>query len=420
MPLRTRPPTGLSSWPLILVDGLPKMGKSCLCYEFSASPLVGDTFVFQIGERAADEYGPLGRYQIVDDLDGTWADFYDQLVQATLMPRTDPDRPNVIVVDSGSEAWSGLRDWVDSRARNSDAARAILKKDPDAAITRGQNLWNDANDRWAHMLKLLAAWDGIAIITARGDEVTAYENGQPAANGRKAYRADVHNYTPSVCTAIVSLRDYRQPRLTALTKLGFEMPASGYVDLPRDGALEHLVFEILGLSVENRQRSHVVGVAGTGGYLTAATKVQLIQNFKDRGFSDIDAKAAAIEVWHGHYPPGTEVDAVPQSVWDQMLADIEARVSAPPAEGPSPAPEPAPAATPEADPGEAEPEAVEAPGEADEQSAPSDDPVEAARAFAKAHGGDPDAGEGFTYDEDDTADDIPDDDEDESDAEGGA
>lgn len=405
MPLRTRQPSGLCSWPLIIVDGLPKMGKTGLCCEFTASPLVGESFVFQIGERAADEYAPLGRFHIVDDLDGTWADFYDQLVQATLVPRPDPERPNVIIVDSGTEAWSGLRDWVDSRARNSEAARAILRKDPDAAITRGQNLWNDANDRWSHMLKLLAHWDGIAIITARGDEVTAYENGQPAPNGRREYRADVQKDTPSVATAIVSLRDYRQPRLTALTKLGFEMPATGFVDLPREGALEHLVFEIMGLSVENRQASHLVGTGGTGGYLSGATKSHLIKNFADRGYNEADAKAAAIEVWHRHYPPGVEVDAVPQSVWDRMLADIADIADQPPAapaERPSPAPNRPPAATPAPAPPAAEPDADTPP-----TAATSDAKAEAA-AFVAAHGGDPDGPEadpetvpGFSYDDDD-------------------
>lgn len=411
MTLRTRRPTGLSPWPMILVDGFPKTGKTGLLCEFSASEFVGDTFIFQIGERAADEYRDLGPFHIVDDLDGTWADFYDQVVQATLMPRSDPDRPNVIAVDSGTECWSGLRDWVDTRARNSEAARALLTRDPDATVVRGQNLWNDANDRWVHLLKLLATWDGIAVLTARGDEVTAYENGQPAPNNRREYRADIQKDTTSRCTAVVSLRDYRQPRLTALTKLGFEMPDKGYLELPRDATLEHLVFDIMDLSVENRQASRIVGTGASGGYLSGATKKHLIKNFADRGYSEADARAAAIEVWHLHYPPDTEVDSVPQTVWDRMLADIERITAAPPTpEAPAQAPDPAPAPTPAPEADEAPAEAATAPSKP--SAPPATDAKAEARQFAVKHGGDPDQGDAFTYDaDDDTTDDVPEDDE---------
>jgi len=73
MALKTRKPTGLSAWPMILVDGIPKAGKSCMSYELSASDKVGRTFVFAIGERSVDEYQSLGPYEIVDLTDGTWA-----------------------------------------------------------------------------------------------------------------------------------------------------------------------------------------------------------------------------------------------------------------------------------------------------------------------------------------------------------
>ena len=68
-------PTGATSWPLILVAGAPKTGKSYTVAELTGSDLIGETFWIEFGEPTAEEYGqvPGARY-ILAEHDGTFND----------------------------------------------------------------------------------------------------------------------------------------------------------------------------------------------------------------------------------------------------------------------------------------------------------------------------------------------------------
>ena len=57
MTLTTRKPTGLPAWPILLIAGVPKAGKSYACAAASASPLVGRTLWVPVGEDDPDELG---------------------------------------------------------------------------------------------------------------------------------------------------------------------------------------------------------------------------------------------------------------------------------------------------------------------------------------------------------------------------
>ena len=74
MTLKTRKPTGAVPWPLVLIEGEEKAGKTWACAEFTASPKVGRCFWIDLGEGAADEYGaiPGADYEVVEH-DGGWA-----------------------------------------------------------------------------------------------------------------------------------------------------------------------------------------------------------------------------------------------------------------------------------------------------------------------------------------------------------
>lgn len=398
MPLNVRTPTGKAAPPMILLDGPEKVGKSCTAYELSASPRVGDTFVFPILERSADEYRDLGPYQIVDT-DGTWAGFTDQLVEATKMPM-NPAKPNVIILDTGTALWAGLSKHVDQRSRNSAKNRKLLAEDPDADIDSAQNLWNDAKARWSHMLDILAGWGGISVIVARGDEVTAYKDGQMVRNGPLVYRAQIEKSTPFRTTANVRIATYRDVRLVGLTKLGVELPPGG-LELPSEGALDHLVFDIMGVSADTQAIIPLVGARGGIGYPAGSTKVFLVQEFKNAGFDENDAKTHAAAVWDARY--GTaKIDEVPNSVVEEFRAAIAAKVESLRAAAQTAAP--APTAPPAADPAptgsqaDDSPETADAgePGEAQAPEPPgkyppgAPDPVAAARAFVAAQGGNPD------------------------------
>src|SRR5690606_23124247 len=82
MAIKTRKPTGAVPWPLILLEGGEKAGKSWACAELSASEKVGQTYWLDLSEGAADEYGavPGARYLVVEH-NGTWQDIVGQVAE---------------------------------------------------------------------------------------------------------------------------------------------------------------------------------------------------------------------------------------------------------------------------------------------------------------------------------------------------
>lgn len=241
--LRTRRPTGAVSFPLVLVEGEEKAGKSYTLASFSNSPRVGRTFVVELGEHRLDEYASLGRFELLEH-NGTFGEVYDQLRLAAQVP-SDPERPNVIGLDTGTALWAILCDWTDVRARNSKKGRAALENDPDAEVVKGMNLWNDAKARWRRVVDLLVAYPGVAVITARGKDVAVIgANGEPVP-GQREWKVEAEKSLPSDATAWVRVRRDSPPILLACASLHVEVPRNGLA-LPREATLEHLVFDVLG------------------------------------------------------------------------------------------------------------------------------------------------------------------------------
>ena len=65
--LRTRRPSGKPSWPIVLIAGAEKAGKSWACAAASGSDLIGRTLWIGLGEDDPDEYANLY-------LAGDWTD----------------------------------------------------------------------------------------------------------------------------------------------------------------------------------------------------------------------------------------------------------------------------------------------------------------------------------------------------------
>lgn len=194
MNLKTRQPTGKVAWPLILVEGQEKAGKSWACAELSASEKVGQTYWIDLGEGAADEYGaiPGTRYLVVEH-DGSWR----ALIEAVEAIRDEAQRaadagepPVVLVIDSMTAEWDLLKDWANQRARKSERGQKALLANPDAEIDISMNYWNDANTRHRQLMTKLMTFPGIVVMTARGKEVAALDaNGRPI-NGKKSYAVE--------------------------------------------------------------------------------------------------------------------------------------------------------------------------------------------------------------------------------------
>lgn len=313
MTLRTRKPTGRVAYPVIVIEGGEKVGKTYESLRLSASEKVGRTFVFDLGEGSADEYAALGPYEVVDH-DGTFTDLLGQLKLACAEPTVD-EKPNVIVFDSGTVLWESIKDWADARARRGKKAKDLLRNDPDADVSIPMNIWTDAGDRWGQFMHTLRYWDGIAVIICRGKEVAKVgRDGQPIA-GQTDYKVEAHKSTLFQVQAHVRMDAPKKARLMSVRSLHAEVPSGGLM-LPEGNPLEHLVFDVLGAG-DGFQTS--TAVAPQIGRPVVEAKVGLVDIFTKAGKSD--PTGAATAVWAGS--PCAELvagDEVSDEQWAALVA----------------------------------------------------------------------------------------------------
>lgn len=247
--LRTRPPTGKVAAPLILLEGGEKSGKSWAAAVLSTSEKVGRVLWVDLGEGAADEYAliPDTRYEVIEH-DGTYRSIYEQICAARDEAQRAADAgepPVVLVIDSMTGLWDGLKEWADSRARRRPKNRAALEKDPNAEIDITTDLWNDVNDRWRGVMTKLMTFNGPVIMIARGKEVAEIDaSGKPTRN--KVYRVEGQKalaYDASVWVRMT--RDDGARVIGARSvHLGIR-PGDKPKPLPDEWTLEWLIFDAL-------------------------------------------------------------------------------------------------------------------------------------------------------------------------------
>ena len=209
---KTRRPTGKPPWPMVLLAGAEKCGKSYAAAAFSASDLVDRTFFVELGEGYADHYGELpgARYEIVEH-DGTYVGLGRALRAATLQPRPN-GKPHAIVLDSGTELW----DLLSEEAQLAANRRKGKGDDGEAQIT--MDLWNTAKKRWRHIIDLLRQYDGPVIVTARLESVTVMDqNGKPTA--AKEWKVRAEKNLPFECDAVVKMPEQGRAILTGVRSL---------------------------------------------------------------------------------------------------------------------------------------------------------------------------------------------------------
>ena len=208
MTLKTRKPTGKPAWPMILIAGREKAGKSYTAAQASCSEHIGRTFWLAFGEDEPDEMGQMDgqRIEIVDH-DGSPAGPLAPIRAASAEPATD-GKPNMIVLDSGTRLWNALSDLAqleaDQRAQMK-AQKYGRKAQPDGENDITMDLWNRAKTRHSRIVKALHAHPGPVIITARMEEVTVMVNGAPAKDGAKAWRIQTEKTLPYDVGAIVQI-----------------------------------------------------------------------------------------------------------------------------------------------------------------------------------------------------------------------
>jgi hypothetical protein len=191
--LQTRVPTGRIPWPLILIEGSEKAGKSWACAELSASDKVGQTYWIDLGEGGADEYGsiPGARYLVVEH-DGSFGQVLAAVEAIKVEAQNAADKnepPVVLVIDSMTAEWDLLKGIADAKARQRLAKKG-RQVAADAEPQISMDLWNEANSRHRKLMTALMTFPGIVAVTARGKEVAALDtNGRPV-EGSKEYKVE--------------------------------------------------------------------------------------------------------------------------------------------------------------------------------------------------------------------------------------
>ncbi|WP_219602274.1 AAA family ATPase [Nonomuraea indica] len=250
MAIRTRKPTGAVPWPLILLEGGEKAGKSWACAELSASEKVGQTYWLDLNEGAADEYGaiPGARYLVVEH-DGTWGDIVGQVAEIRKEAARAADAgepPVVLVIDSMTAEWDLLKDWAANRAKGSKSNRQRIQRDPNAEVQVSMNLWNDATARHRKLMTMLMTFPGIVIMTARGKEVASLDAAGRPVEGSKDYKVEGHKNLAFDASVWVRLSREHPPIVVGARSVHAGIKPG--VDKPQpmpDFTLERLIFDAL-------------------------------------------------------------------------------------------------------------------------------------------------------------------------------
>ncbi|MEV0822561.1 hypothetical protein [Nonomuraea rubra] len=262
--LNTRPPTCVVPWPLILVEGGEKSGKSWMFAELSASPKVGRCLWLDLGEGSADEYGDAitgsPTYEVVVH-DGSWASILGQVQAAhaeAKRARAAGEPPVCLGIDSMTLLWEMLKDWAGERASKTDSNRARLARDPGAEIKIPNHIWNDVHARWQRLMRLLMTFEGIAVVTARGKDVIKIGDDGKPVEGERDYKVEAQRNLQFDATVWVRLSRDAHPQIVGARSKHLR------IRYGRDEArvvpnmtLESLVFEGLRCGVNSQPRDLV-------------------------------------------------------------------------------------------------------------------------------------------------------------------
>jgi hypothetical protein len=249
MTLRTRRPSGAVPYPLVLIEGEPKAGKSWMAATFSASKRTGQMYWMDVREGAADEYGaiPDADYLVLEH-DGTWRQMIEQIreVRSEAERAAAADEPPVVfVIDSVSGVWTLIKEWVDAKARRRKSNVARLERDPDAEVDITMDLWNLAKERWDEMMAPLLTFPGIVVLIAAGAEVAVVEGGRPVP-GKVDWRVEAHKTLPAAVSVWVRLLRGQDPEIVGARSVhaGIQPKVDKIRTVP-DLTLERLIFDIL-------------------------------------------------------------------------------------------------------------------------------------------------------------------------------
>jgi AAA domain len=250
--LTTRRPTGKPSWPIVLIAGAEKVGKTYAAATFSGSGLIDRTFWMEVGEGSADLYGALpgARYEIVEH-DGSFVGLGRMAKLASGVPAED-GKPHALVIDNMTAVWDLLADEQQVLA-NERAAKKGRRTDGDAQITMDQ--WNAAKKRWGRLLEVLRQHEGPVILIARLEQVAVVgPDGKPTTD--KTWKIRTEKNLPYEVDVIVEMPRPREAYLTGVRSLALQVPPGAHAPRPNftiEGLLRDMGFG----EVETAPRNYV-------------------------------------------------------------------------------------------------------------------------------------------------------------------
>lgn len=214
MTVQTRKPTGRPSWPVLLIAGSEKSGKSWACAQASASLKVGRTLWVSIGETDPDQYGaiPGADFEIVEH-DGTYRGIVSVLAEIASEPAGE--LPTLLIVDSMTRLWDMMTDaaqgWANARAKN--GAEGVITMD----------LWNKAKGYWGQIVKAILAHNGPVLLTARLEPVTVMdERGKPTP--LKADKIKTEKSLPYDVDGVIELPERGKAFLSGVRSVAYQIP----------------------------------------------------------------------------------------------------------------------------------------------------------------------------------------------------
>lgn len=255
MALKTRRPTGRVPWPLILIEGPEKAGKSWACAAFSCSPRIGQMYWLDIAEGAADEYGAIpGANYLVIEHNGTWAQIQgavDAVKAEAARAAAAGEPPVVLVIDSMTAEWELLKDWASDKARqrfNKRAPENNRKEMPaDEEPKISLDLWNEANGRHRKLMTTLMTFPGIVLMTARGKDIAALDDKGAPIQGTREYRVEGQKTLGFDASCWIRL-DRTKPGFVVGVRSVHVGLRPGYdkpIELDKDWSIEGIVFDTL-------------------------------------------------------------------------------------------------------------------------------------------------------------------------------
>ncbi len=318
MTIKTRQPTGRVPWPLILIEGGEKAGKSYSSALLSASAKVGQTYWIDLGEGGADEYGaiPGARYLIVDH-DGTWRSILHAVQQVREEAQRAADAkepPVVLVIDSMTAEWDLLKGIADAKARERLAKKGRRLAD-DAEPQISMDLWNDVNGKHRKLMTLLMTFPGIVVMTAKGKEVAALDNGGRPIEGSKEYKVEGQKNLAFDASVWVRVSRDSDPQIIGARSVHAGIkPGSDRPKPVKNFSLEWLIFEVLKCEPANAHARDLVELKATPD--TPSPRFVALQMAIDTA-----PDAAALKVQWNQIKPALEADEISIEEAD-ALADM--------------------------------------------------------------------------------------------------